>query len=442
MKAIVGNKIYTASGCQSGCLIIDGENIVDILPKLPKDFSGEVHDYGDLTITPGFIDPHVHVNEPGRTHWEGFETATKAAAAGGVTTLVDMPLNSSPVTTNVEALETKLAAAQDKLWIDCGFWGGVTSETIGDLPDLVNSGVLGIKSFYIDSGIDEFALITEENLSQVMPIIAQANIPYLVHAELDGGERIAVGSNYQAFVTSRPTSWENKAIESLIRLAEEHKCLLHIVHLSSAESIEQIRQAKEKSSLITVETCPHYLVLCSEEIPDSSPIYKCCPPIRSRENNEQLWEALREGLIDFVASDHSPAPPEIKCLDTGDLEKAWGGIASLQFTLSLLWTGAKSRNFQVLDVCRMIKNAATFIGQSQHKGEIAVGKHADLAIWNPDEEFTIITEEIYHRHKCTPYLNNKVFGKVYHTYVRGEKVYSSGQFAKTPTGVALLRNTK
>ncbi|MBL0046441.1 MAG: allantoinase AllB [Flavobacteriales bacterium] len=383
--------------------------------------------FGDKVIMPGVIDAHVHINEPGRTEWEGFETATKAAAAGGITTLIEMPLNASPVTTTAEALKVKLEAAKGKLHVNVGFYGGVIPSNIDDLDGLLNAGVFGIKAFLTHSGIDEFPNVTEADLRKALPILKKHDAKLLVHCELENANTQHVTRQhptdprrYANYLASRPAKWETDAIALMIRLSEEFDVHVHIVHVSAAEALPLIRDAKKRGLRITAETCPHYLVFCAEEIPDGATEYKCAPPIRERANNELLWEALKDGTLDFVATDHSPAPPDIKEQQSGDFMKAWGGIAGLQFLLPAFWTGAKERGFSLEDVARLLcEHPAQFLGLKQ-KGRIAPGCDADLVIWDPEASFVVKEENIQHRHKLTPYEGRTLPGVVERTFWEGD----------------------
>lgn len=413
------------------------DGVIKSLSETLPDTAVELIDVGDNVLMAGVVDPHVHINEPGRTDWEGFDTATKAAIAGGVTTLVDMPLNASPVTTTVKAFDQKLAAAKKNLHTNCGFWGGLVSGNEAEIEPLIERGVHGFKAFLTHSGIDEFPNATEEDLRKAMPLIAKHNLPLLVHCELENVKRETAnvrkltphdGRSYKAYMASRPKQWEDEAIALMIRLCEEYNCPVHIVHLSSADSIEQIQRAKGKGLPLTVETAQHYLAFCAEEISNGATAFKCAPPIRERANNERLWQALKDGVIDFVATDHSPSTPGLKELESGDFTKAWGGIASIQFALPALWTAAKGRGFTPSDICRWLSgNPSKLIRQQNKKGRIAEGFDADLIVWNPDESFTVTEEIILHKHKVTPYLNNELFGLVKQTYLSGTKVYDEGK---------------
>ncbi|MBL7813589.1 MAG: allantoinase AllB [Saprospiraceae bacterium] len=393
-----------------------------------------VENFGDALIMAGAIDAHAHVNEPGRTHWEGFDTATQAAAAGGTTTLIDMPLNASPVTTTVAAFGEKLAATQGKMHINLGFYGGIVPQNAGKIADLAQSGVLGIKAFLTHSGIDEFPNVTLEDLEQAMPVLAKLNIPLLAHCELsdDTVQRTPYGeegllaenpTNYAAYLASRPKSWENKAVQMMIDLCRKHQCPVHIVHVSSAEALPLIAVAKAEGLPLTAETCSHYLFFNAEEIPNGNTLYKCAPPIREKENNEQLKMALKSGVLDFVTTDHSPAPPEIKEIESGNLKKAWGGISGLQYMVSVAWTSLK----ETMDLAQFIPlitdNPAQFLGVSDKKGQIKVGLDADFTIWQPEETFIVQKEENRHRHPLSPYNEKELFGRIEATFVGGEKVF-------------------
>lgn len=408
----------------------------------------------DSYVMPGLVDSHVHVNEPGRTEWEGFETATRAAVAGGVTTIVDMPLNCIPATTSLDGLRAKLAATGGKLHSDVAFWGGVVPGNTGELSKLWDAGVVGFKCFLVHSGVDEFPNVTEGDLCEAMPELARLGAMLIVHAELpgpienaccqtasgkDGGE---ANRSYDAFLRSRPRAAENEAVELMIRLGRQTRCRLHIVHHSSSDALSMLRTAKESGAQITVETCPHYLHFAAEDIGEGATEFKCCPPIRERENREQLWAALREGTIDMVVSDHSPCPPEMKLREQGDFLKAWGGISSLQLRLPVMWTEASARGFAVRQLAEWLCHApARQVGLAQRKGSISVGCDADIVIWNPDRNFRVEPELIQHRHKLTPYVGEALRGVVEKTFLRGQIVYDDGEFTG-PKGSVLLRRSK
>jgi len=407
---------------------------------------------GNAFVMPGLVDTHVHVNEPGRTEWEGFATATRAAAAGGVTTIVDMPLNSIPATTSAENLKAKLAATHDKLHVDVGFWGGVVPGNTDEFSKLWHAGVVGFKCFLIHSGVDEFPNVNESHLREAMPELARLGATLIVHAELPGpientgcspSETDADSSSraYQTFLNSRPREAENQAVSLMIRLSRETGCSIHIVHHSSADALGILREAKAAGAKLTVETCPHYLHFAAEDIPDGATEFKCCPPIRERENREQLWQALGDGTIDMVVSDHSPCPPAMKMREQGDFMKAWGGISSLQLRLPIMWTEARARGFTITQLADWLcKAPARQAGLAQKKGSISAGGDADIVIWNPDREFQVFPELIHHRHKLTPYAGEVLRGVVEKTFLRGQMVYDGGEFAE-PRGQLLLRKT-
>ncbi|HIA36142.1 MAG TPA: allantoinase AllB [Flavobacteriales bacterium] len=440
--AIHSNRTVMPHGTFEATVVIEDQKILMVIDGLADGLDCEYIDAADHVLMPGLIDPHVHINEPGRTDWEGFDTGTRAAAAGGITTIVDMPLNSSPVTTTVEAFDKKLKASEGKLHVNCGFWGGIVPENAGQLKELLGSGVLGIKAFLIDSGLDEFKNVEERHLREGIPAITESGLRLLAHSELIKSEQndIAI-TDYPSFLQSRPKQWEDDAINLLIQLTAEYNCKTHIVHLSSSGSLEQIRKAKEKGLSLTVETCPHYLVFNAEDIPPNDPFYKCAPPIRERANNEKLWEAIRSGLIDFVASDHSPAPPDLKEIESGNYQKAWGGIVGLQFLLPAFWTGAKARGLTINKLAElMCENPSKFLGLEAAKGRISPGYDADLVIWAPEEKVIVSDSSIQHKHKGTPYASLNMVGLVKKTFVSGKLVYDNGEFVSLSAGKAILRN--
>jgi len=404
------------------------------------EISGVV-DAGELVIAPGLVDCHVHVNEPGRTEWEGFETATRAAAAGGVTTLVDMPLNSIPVTTSRDALAAKLAACENERFVDVGFWGGVVPDNAAELAGLARAGVLGCKAFLVHSGIDEFPNATERDLRAAMPILKEHGLPLLAHAELDLGAP-ALNQDpraYAGYLASRPPEWEDEAIRLLVRLSRETGCAVHIVHLSSAGSLETLRRAKSEGLPVTAETCPHYLCLEAERVPDGATHFKCAPPIRGHENRERLWQGLFDGVIDFVVTDHSPCTPHLKLPERGDFHDAWGGIASLQLGLPAVWTEAARRG-ATLDrlTTWMSAGPARFAGQGRTKGRLAPGFDADIVVWDPDTTYAVRPEGLHFRHKISPYLGERLRGVVHRTFLRGREIYDGLRHPAGPVGRALL----
>ncbi len=429
-------------------IVIDGHTIEQVITgKALRDAADNLadilHDVGDKLIMPGLVDTHVHVNEPGRTDWEGFDTATHAAAAGGITTLVDMPLNCLPVTTSAEALQTKLDELHNKLWVDCAFWGGAIPQNTDHpamLEQLLQAGVVGVKSFTIHSGIDEFPEVNESQMEAAMRVLARYDLPYLIHAELEHPTEKPDDfdpTSYQHFVDSRPCSWENNAIAMVIRVMEKLQqediaAKAHIVHLSSAEAIPMIADAQSRGLGLTAETCPHYLTLFAEEIPDGQPYYKCCPPIRGNDNRHQLWQGLKDQILNIVVSDHSPCTPHLKALEAGDLEQAWGGISGLQFGLPLIWDEGRKHGLTLTDLATlMCENPAEFIGAGHIKGKIAAGFQADIIVFDDTAQWTITPDIIQHKHKGTPYEGKTVMGKVIETWLSGQRVYSNHQ--DTPT---------
>ena len=434
-NALHSTRVITPTGVIEATLVIADGKISEVLPGQVERDGIPFESVGDQVIMPGLIDAHVHINEPGRTEWEGFETATKAAAAGGITTMIEMPLNASPVTTTVAALKLKLEAAKGKLHVNVGFYGGVIPSNIDDLDELLNGGVFGIKAFLTHSGIDEFPNVTEADLRRALPILKKHDATLLVHCELEDAntqhvthQPVSDPRSYAAYLASRPPHWETDAVKLMIRLSEEFDVHVHIVHVSSAEALPLIRNAKKRGLRITAETCPHYLVFCAEEIPDGATEFKCAPPIRERANNELLWEALKDGTLDFVATDHSPAPPDLKEQKSGDFMKAWGGIAGLQFLLPAFWTGAKERGFSLEEVARLLcEHPADFLGLKT-KGRIAPGCDADLLIWDQEASFVVKEEDIQHRHKLTPYAGRTLNGVVERTIVGGKRVFAAGNF--------------
>ncbi len=477
----------------SGTFALRGENVMVSEGRKPPEMRAaivvihnekiaSIRDYDDLpdcpivevdgVLLPGLVDSHVHINEPGRTDWEGFDTATHAAAAGGITTLVDMPLNCIPVTTTAQALAEKLEHVDKKLWVDCGYWGGATADNLDDLPDLLSAGVLGVKSFTIHSGIDEFQCVDEAQLLNAMRLLAKAGLPHLVHAELEPSsiqdtsteslepadaasqaipsqaiDTQAIGKSYSRFLASRPKAWENDAIAMVIRVMQTLRDeglvpRAHIVHLSSSDALPMIAAARAEGLQLTVETCPHYLTLAAETIPDGGTLYKCCPPVREHDNQTKLWQGLKDGVIDFIVSDHSPCTPQLKALDTGDIGDAWGGISALQFGLSLIWTYGQAQDFSLADIVNfMCCKPADIAGIGMFKGRIAVGYDADFCVFDPNAEYTINAECIKHKHKVSPYIGQTVTGLIRQTWLRGHCVFHDDNYMGDATGKSVLRST-
>jgi allantoinase len=399
----------------------------------------------DDVVMPGLVDTHVHINDPGRTDWEGFETATKAAAAGGVTTLIDMPLNSIPPTTTTAALRAKLNAAQNNCYVDVGLWGGVVPGNIVDLARLNEAGVVGFKCFLVPSGVDEFPHVTETTLREAMPELTRLEALLIVHAELPDPIEAAAGHvdsarHYSTFLRSRPRQAENEAIDLMIRLSREFGTRVHIVHLSSADAVAMIREAQANGVKISAETCPHYLHFAAEAIPSGATEFKCCPPIRESSNRELLWAGLADGTIGIVVSDHSPCPAAMKLRDTGDFLGAWGGIASLQLRLPVMWTEASERGFSLIDLMRWLcSGPARQVGLQERKGLIAPGLDADLVIWNPEQTFDVDSSALLHRHKISPYTGETLSGIVQKTFLRGRKIYDGREIQGPPTGQFLRK---
>ncbi len=432
---IRSRRVVTPSGVRPAAVQFEDGRITSIGEW---NSASDATDVGDLVVMPGLVDSHVHVNEPGRTEWEGYETATRAAAAGGVTTIVDMPLNSIPATTTSTAFEEKLAAAKGKCSVDVAFWGGVIPGNVNELAPLVEQGVRGFKCFLIHSGVDEFPHVSAADLRIAMPELARLDSVLLVHAELEEPLQSVPERNpraYSTFLRSRPRSMEDAAIALMIELCRETGARIHIVHHSSSDSLNILRTARSEGLPITVETCPHYLTFVAEDIADGDTHFKCCPPVRERENREKLWGAVADGTIDMIVSDHSPCTPELKKQNTGDFMEAWGGISALQFSLPVMWTNFKVRGFGLHDLVRLMSEApARLAGLENRKGKLAAGHDADIVVWNPDAPFTVDPKLVYHRHKLTPYSGREMYGRIEAVYVRGGLVYDRGEFASEPAG--------
>ena len=436
-------RLVTPDGIVDGALVVQGGRIADIMPRHQLDAltrSGfSAFDVGDHAVLPGLVDVHVHVNEPGRAEWEGFTTATKAAAAGGVTCLVDMPLNSRPATTSRAALDAKRSAARSQLWVDAAFHGGVVPGNLDHLDALIDEGVCGVKAFLVDSGVAEFPAVGELELRPAMVRLAQRGVPLLVHAELPLDHELDLwngnSSSYAAWLTSRPPVWEERAIELLIDLCRETGCAVHIVHLATSTALPQLRAARAAGLPMTVETCPHYLFFAAGDVPDGDPRFKCAPPIRGAEHREALWQALVDGDIDLVASDHSPAPADLKHLDSGDLESAWGGIASLELQLPAVWTAASQRGASLQDLARwMSRRPAQLAGLGEHKGALEPGMEADFVVFDDAAQRTVEASALQHRHPVTPYEGQTLTGVVQETWVRGRRVFRLGEDFEDPVG--------
>lgn len=438
--AIRGRRVLTKDGFEPAAVLIEGEKIAAMAGEDEVPAGVPVRETGDLAVIPALVDTHVHVNEPGRTEWEGFVTATSAAAAGGVGTIVDMPLNCSPVTTSRAALETKLNAIKGKLAVDAAFWGGIVPGNLKELVPLAEGGVVGFKCFLTHSGLDEFPNVTRADLEAAMPVLKDLGLPLIVHAELDPcGPTHGDARDYNTYLASRPCEMEVRAIRLLIELCRKTGCRTHVVHLSAMEALEDVERAKDEGLPFTAETCPHYLTFCAEDVPPGATQFKCAPPIRSAENREALWRALSRGVIDFVVSDHSPCLPELKKQTAGDFMGAWGGVAGLQFTLPATWSGAKRRGHSLEDAVRWTaENTAKFVGLT-NKGRLEKGRDADVAIVDDAELFDLAPDAVRHRHKLTPYLGLRLQGVVEATYVRGRTAYDRDKPAANARGRALLK---
>lgn len=382
----------------------------------------------DAVVMPGLVDTHVHINSPGRTEWEGFPSATRAAAAGGVTTLIDMPLNSIPPTTTLAGFKSKLDDARDHCFVDVGFWGGVVPGNTAELEPMFAAGVVGFKCFLVPSGVDEFPHVAEVDLREAMPQLTRLGAMLIVHAELPGPMRTTGKTDYESFLRSRPRAAEDEAIELMIRLSREFATRVHIVHLSSSDALPLLRRAQAEGVKITAETCPHYLHFAAETIPAGATEFKCCPPIREAENREKLWQGLANGTIEMIVSDHSPCPASMKVRETGDFMAAWGGIASLQLRLPIVWTEARQRGFSMRELTQWLcTNPARQVSLQSRKGEIAAGMDADILVWNPNRNVMVDAGKLEHRHKLTPYDRETLTGVVEKTFLRGETIYDEGQ---------------
>lgn len=450
IHAIRSKRVVTPEGVRAATVRLSGGLIEAVIAYNDLPSGKHIYDAGESVVMPGLVDTHVHINEPGRTEWEGFETATRAAAAGGVTTLIDMPLNSIPATITAKALEEKRRAAAGKCWVNVGFWGGVVPNNDSELRWLYRAGVFGFKCFLVPSGVPEFERVGEDALRSALPTLASIRAPLLVHSELPGpieeaNAKLAKADprRYQTWLASRPAKAETEAIEMIVRLAREFNARVHIVHVSSPLSARLIQRARQDGAQITAETCPHYLFFAARSIRNGRTEFKCAPPIRDLQTNKGLWSALTSGTIDFVVSDHSPSPPDMKCLDTGDFFKAWGGISSLQLGLPAVWTKMKRGNDSLLRLARwMCAGPAKLAGLETQKGAIATGYDADLVVWNSEKRFVVRPRMLQHRHKLTPYAGSELRGAVISTFLRGEMIYDRGRLPGAPRGALLRRGER
>lgn len=379
----------------------------------------------DVVVLPGLVDSHVHICEPGNTHWEGFATATLAASAGGITTLVDMPLDSIPTTTDVAALEVKRQAADGQCHVDVGFWGGVVPGNLHELAAVRQAGVLGFKCFLLDSGCEEFPPLSATQMERALAVLADVGAPLLVHAESDevaASLPVVHSARYDDYLRSRPRGLENLAVAQVIEAARRTGGHAHVCHVSSSDAVPMIRSAQADGVGVTAETCPHYLALSADDVGDGMTSMKCSPPIRERANRDPLWDALRDGVIRVVVSDHSPCTTEMKQSEGGDFATAWGGISSLQVSLPAVWTEARGRGFSLTDIVRWMADGSAKLAGLASKGSIEPGKDADLCMLAPEERFTVDPASLFHRHPGTPYDGRTLFGVVRETWLRGMPV--------------------
>ena len=444
-----GTRIVTPEGVRPATIHIERGRIERVGDVDDPASAEDVVDAGDLVVMPGLVDTHVHVNEPGRTDWEGFETATRAAAAGGVTTLLDMPLNSNPATTSVAALHEKAHAARGKTWVDVGFIGGVVPGNAPALGDLARAGVRAFKCFLVPSGVPEFQHVTQPDLREALPILAELGLPLMVHAELpeviEAATLEATAGDplkYATYLASRPPAAEHEAVALVIELAEITGARVHIVHVSSAQTAHMVRSARARGVRISAETCPHYLWFAADEVPDGATEYKCAPPIRHGDDRDGLWSALTSGAIQMIASDHSPCPPILKRRDVGDFFVAWGGIASLQLGSSVVWTAMRERGLPIERLVEWMSAApAALAGLEGRKGAIASGYDADLVLFDPDGTLEVREDMLLHRHALTPYFGAALRGTVEATYVRGTRAFDRRNGpTPTPPGDLLLQS--
>ncbi|MFC5863053.1 allantoinase AllB [Acidicapsa dinghuensis] len=471
VTAFRSKRVVTLDKVRPASVLVRDGVIVELADWDSIPANSRVHDFGELVLLPGLVDTHVHINDPGRASWEGFATATRAAAAGGMTAVVDMPLNCSPETTTVEALETKRAAARGQCFVDWATWGGVVGHegSIGneaDISGLIAAGVPGFKCFLIDSGIDSFAWSDEAQLRRALAVLQGSGLPLLAHAEVAGpvaeatvrlNAGLADWRRYATYLASRPDEAELEAIGLLIRLAEKFDAHIHIVHLATARALPMLKSAREAGLKITVETCPQYLWFAAEEIPDGATEFKCAPPIRSATNRKALWWGLLDGVIDFIATDHSPCPPEMKDrrLDSNDAEsgrfdRAWGGVASLGLALPVVWTGLQDFGGDLSSITKWLSGGPARLAGldrssgASRKGRIAPGFDADFAVFDPDERWSVGEADLHFRHKLSPYVGANLRGKVLETWLRGERIFQQSNgtalFASVSTGQELRRN--
>lgn len=424
-------RVVLPEGIRPACLVVRSGRLVGI-----ESLSEQAVDFGEKALLPGLIDVHVHINEPGRTHWEGFDSATRAAAAGGLTTLVDMPLNCIPSTVDEAALQGKIASAAEKIWVDVGFWGAAVADNLEQLAGLYQAGVLGFKCFLSHPGTAEFTHLEPPQLEATLQEIARLGSLLLVHAEDPQYLREFTGDpqEYANYLATRPEEAEVSAIRRVLALAQASGCRCHIVHVACTQGADLFPHPQ-----VTAETCPHYLYFCAEEVLAGDTRLKCAPPIRSRQQREGLWKALAEGRLDLIASDHSPSPADLKELQSGDFSRAWGGISGLQLMLPVTWTGARQRGLSLSQVCHWLGAApARLAGLGGRKGRLAEGLDADFVVFDDEAEWEV--GELFHRHPVTPYEGRRLRGRVEATYLRGEPIFALGQTMEKPSGQILRRN--
>ena len=444
MLFLRSTRVALSDGLRPATLVIRDGRIAGVDARVESPDEMHTLDVGSHVVMPGLVDTHVHVNEPGRTDWEGFSTATRAAAAGGVTTIVDMPLNSIPATTTVQGLDAKRAAAEGRCFIDVAFWGGVVPGNVEELEPLAREGVRGFKCFMSPSGVDEFPPVSESDLRAALPVLARLGLPLLVHAELPSllgdplqsdGDHPVDPRRYSRWLESRPAEAERAAVALVVALGREYGARVHIVHVATAAALPEIARARDAGVAVTAETCPHYLTFAAEEIADGATAFKCAPPIRERRERDALWQGLAAGQLDLIATDHSPAPPAMKQVESGDFTRAWGGIASLQLGLPAVWTGMAERGLPIERVVEWLSAApARLAGLDDRKGAIAVGRDADLVIWDPDAVTIVNGPTLFHRHPMTPYDGRSLRGRVMMTIAHGEIVYEPNRRRGAPNG--------
>jgi allantoinase len=440
--AFLSNRVVTPQGTHPAALLVEDGIIQAICRRSELPADAILYDCGNLAILPGLVDTHVHINQPGRTEWEGFRTATRAAAAGGFTTLIDMPLNCLPETTTVEALQAKRQSAQGECYVDWAAWGGAVADNQSHILPLARAGVLGYKCFLIYPGCDGFTMIDQHQLEAALPHIAESGLPLLVHAELADPIDHATATlqqadwrSYSTYLASRPDEAEVEAIRLMIRLCRQYGFRLHVVHLSTSLALDDLQAARAEGLPITVETCPHYLHFVAEDIPDGATLLKCAPPIRTHANREALWQALRDGAIDMIVTDHSPCPPEMKRTETGRFDLAWGGIASLSIALSIIHTECLRRGFSLDHIARWMSSAPAALAGLNHKaGSLEAGREANFILFDTDSEFTVTSDKLHYRHPISAYMGKNLRGTVKATYLRGKAIYQDGLIHDTPHG--------